>query len=234
MDKPYATGADNGIVIPAATDLADRCMPSVLGIRRNRLLGFGRIAAALGIVLCGAIQLVASDLFPPDVSVSQYGIGPHGWVFTLWTVVVAISIPALLVARPGFRRAALPWVVVGGLGLVVMGLVRTDAGGLQQSGHAKVHMIAAIVGLVAIPIGMAVGLRTARACWRRSAWLLVVLSAVALVMVLASAAGAATFGLDAPHSWALWQSVAVTVDMALLVVFAASSPAEPIDCPERG
>lgn len=221
-------------MIRVATDVADPRVPLVLGIRRNRVLGFGRIAAALSIVLCGAIQLVASDMFPPDVSVSQYGIGRHGWVFTLWTVVVAISIPALLIARPGFRRAALPWVVVGGLGLVVMGLVRTDAGGLQQSWHAKVHMIAAIVGLVAIPIGMALGLKHARACWRRSARLLVVLSAVALVMVLASAGGAAAFGLDAPHSWALWQSVAVTVDMALLVVFAAASPAEPVDDRGRG
>lgn len=198
------------------------------------MLAFGRIGAALGVVLCGAIQVLASDLFPPDISVSQYGVGPHGWVFTLWAVVLAISVPALLVARPGFPRAAVPWIVVGGLGLVLMGLVRTDAGGLQHSWHAKVHMIAALVGLVAIPFGMAVGLKTARAGWRRTAWLLVVLSAVALVLVLASAYGVAEFGLDAPHSWALWQSVAVTVDMALLVVFAVPGPAESGADPERG
>ena len=42
-------------------------------------------------------------------------------------------------------------------------------------------------------------------------------------MVGVSALGVATPGLDPQHSWALWQSVAATLDMALLAAFALAT-----------
>ncbi|SDP39987.1 Protein of unknown function [Nakamurella panacisegetis] len=189
----------------------------------ENLLIVGRVAAVASLVLCLLIQYLNHDFFPPDVSVSQYGVGPRGWVFTTWTAVVALAALTLRAGGSMNEHHVGYWLGAGSFGLVLMGIVRTDAGGLQQSFHAKVHMGASILALVALPIGMALAMDHACAWLRRSAWIFVVLGAVALVMVLVSAAGVATPGLDAPHSWAMWQAVAVTLDMLLLAAFAWAS-----------
>jgi hypothetical protein len=77
--------------------------------------------------------------------------------------------------------------------------------------------------LIALPIGMALAMSNAGPRWRTMSWVLVGLSSLCLVMVLVSAVGVATPGLDAQHSWSLWQSVAVTVDMLLLAGFGLTS-----------
>ncbi len=190
---------------------------------RPGLLVVGRIAAALSLVLCVVVQWINHDFFPPDVSISQYGIGPRGWVFTLWAAMVALAVLTLQAGGTVHQHHIGNWLAAGSVGLVVMGVVRTDADGLQQSLHARVHMIASIVALVALPIGMALAMSHAKPRWRRTAWVMFGLSALCLVLVLISAGGVATPGLDAQHSWSLWQSVAVTLDMLLLAGFALSS-----------
>ena len=175
------------------------------------------------LVLCVLIQYINHDFFPPDVSISQYGVGPRGWVFTVWTAVVALAALMLRAGGTMHEHHVGYWLGVGSFGLVVMGIVRTDAGGLQQSLHAKVHMGASILALVALPIGMALAMDHARAWLRRCSWVLLVLGAIGLVMVLVSAAGVATPGLDAQHSWAFWQAVSVTLDMLLLAALAWAS-----------
>ncbi len=196
-------------------------------------LAVGRIATVSAVALCLALQQINHDYFPPKISISQYGIGPNGWMFTAWSVVTVIASLAVYRANPLRRQPDGYFLVVGSVGLVIMGIVRTDLGGLQQSWHAKVHMIASIVALVALPLGMALGLNWARTWWRRTGWSLVVVSNAALIMVLVSAAGVATPGWDAQHSWALWQSVAVTLDMVLLVVFAMATFAPARERPGR-
>lgn len=183
----------------------------------------GRVATCASVVLCLLVQYVNHDFFPPDISVSQYGVGPNGWVFTTWAAVVALATLTLVAGGTVHEHYVGSWLAAGGAGLIVMGVVRTDAGGLQQSFHAKVHMSASIVALVALPIGMALATDHGRAWMRRLAWWFVLISAISLVMVLLSAAGVATPGLDSTHSWALWQAVAVTSDMLLLATFALSS-----------
>jgi hypothetical protein len=191
--------------------------------RKAALITSGRIAAVLSLVLCLLLQAVNHDFFPPQVSVSQYGIGPRGWVFTCWTVVVAVAAAALHAGGGADRFRAGRWIATGGVALVIMGAVRTDADGLQHSLHAKVHMAASIVALAALPIGMALAMSHARAWLRRTGWLLVLGISVSLVMVLVSAAGVGTPGFDPAQSWALWQAVAVSLDMVLIAAFALSS-----------
>jgi hypothetical protein len=191
---------------------------------RPELLVIGRTAAALSLVLCVLVQWVNQDFFPPDVSVSQYGVGPRGWVFTVWVATMALAVLTLqaggTVHEHHFGRW---WLVAGSLALVVMGVVRTDADGLQQSLHARVHMVASIVALLTLPLGIALAMTHAKPRWRRFAGVMVGLSTACLVLVLVSAGGVATPGLDSQHSWALWQSVAVTLDMLLLAGFGLSS-----------
>lgn len=192
---------------------------------RTDLLVIGRIAAALSLVLCVLLQWLDHDFFPPKVSISQYGIGPHGWIFTLWSALVALAVLALQAGRTVRRRHVSHWLMAGAAGLVVMGNVRTDANGLQQSVHGSVHMLASIVALVALPIGMTLAISPSNSGWRKVSWMIVGLSALSLALVLLSAVGCATAGLDARRSWSLWQSVAVTSDMLLLAVFAVNSSA---------
>ncbi len=183
----------------------------------------GRLGAVVGILLCLGMQAVNSDFFPPRISISQYGVGPRGWIFTCWAVGLAVAAKALQVGSGARRYGVSRWITVGGLGLVVMAVVRTDADGLQQSLHAKVHMGASFVALAVLPIGMALAMNQARARWRRTGWVLVVLIAGSLIMVLASAAGMSTLGLDGPDSWALWQALAVSMDMVFVGAFAIST-----------
>ncbi len=181
------------------------------------------MATVVALVLCLALQQINHDFFPPEISISQYGIGPRGWVFTAWAAVVALAALSIFIANPVRRRSAGYLLVAGSIGLVVMGIVRTDADGLQHSWHAKVHMVSSILALVAFPIGMALGLHWAQLWWRRTGWSLLVVGDAALIMVGVSATGVATPGWDAQQSWALWQAVAVSFDMVLLGVFACAT-----------
>lgn len=190
----------------------------------RRWLALGRVATLAAVVSCLLLQWINHDWFPPEISVSQYGVGPRGWVFTCWSALLALSVLALaaggseLGAPPG--RSVYCWLIAGSAGLLVMGIIRTDAGGAQQSWHARTHMIGSILALVTLPVGILLAMRWASRRWRRTALALAAISAAALLLVLASALGAATLGLDAQHSWAFWQAVAVTVDMLLVGAFA--------------
>lgn len=207
----------------AATDVHDGpARPSPA--ESSRWLLAGRAATLAAIVVLVLLQEINHDWFPPDISVSQYGVGPRGWVFSCWAALLALSMLALTLGGPAVdgrtMRTVHGWVAAGIVGLLVMGIVRTDTGGAQHSWHAKVHMAGSILALLALPVGIVLALGWARRSWRLAALTLTAISAAALVLVVGSAFGLATLGMDAPHSWAFWQSVAVTVDMALVSVFA--------------
>lgn len=207
----------------ASTDVSDAPRPPTRP-RARRWLRLGRLATLAAVVSCLLLQWINHDWFPPEISVSQYGVGPRGWVFTCWSALLALSVLALAAggsefgAPPG--RSVYWWLIAGSAGLLVMGIVRTDAGGAQQSWHARAHMIGSILALVTLPVGILSAMRWATRPWRRAALALAGVSAAALLLVLASALGAATLGMDAQHSWAFWQAVAVTVDMLLVGSFA--------------
>jgi hypothetical protein len=186
-------------------------------------LAVGRVSTLAALVLFIGLQQINHDYFPPNVSISQYGVGPNGWVFTSWSALTVLGSLAVYAANPVRTRAVGYWLSIGGAGLLLMGIIRTDADGLQHSWHAKVHMISSIVALIALPIGLGLGLHWARKWWRRVGLTLLVLSDAALIMVGVSALGVATPGFDPEHSWALWQSVAATLDMVLLATFSLAT-----------
>lgn len=182
----------------------------------------GVVLIAVGWVLLVLMQWVSGDWLPPDISFSQYGVGPHGWLFSLY--LLALSIGPLLMdrARPTGRLTTI-LLIIGFLGCLVMALVSTDPGGLQQTPRAKVHMIGSIFGLSLGPIGSALSLLRGR---RVPRWLplgLVGLSALSLILLIISAAGVNTLGVGATRSWAYCQTVAAIADMLMLLVLAAGS-----------
>ena len=180
----------------------------------------GAVSVVLAWILCCVVQAVAGDALPPDISVSQYGVGPHGWLFSVWMVTIAAGPAVLYAYRPVRGWGARWWIAVGVLGTAVMATVRTDPGGLQESINAKIHMVGAVLALAGLPIGMLCALMVAARSWRRCAMALVALSAASLELLLISAGGVDTTGAGSVTSWSLWQSVALAVDMLLLVALA--------------
>lgn len=202
-------------------------MAVVAGRGARGTLIAGRACAVAGWVFWVAMQVLAGDPFPPEISVSQYGLGPTGWVFTVWAITLAAAplllLPSLVPAGAPARRAAAGLLWVGFAGAVVMALVRTDDGGGAMSGHARVHMAGAVVALVFLPAGILVALRRAAAWARRSAVVLGGAAAVTGFLVVVSATGVDTVGWGAPRSWALWQGTLIVLEMLLVGVAALAA-----------
>jgi hypothetical protein len=196
------------------------------GQRTNGRVAIGwltavRCCAALSWLLWVAMQVIAEDPFPPEISISQYGLGGTGWVFTAWAVALA-GAPVLLL-----RGAPVPgpagWLIaVGFAGAVVMAVVRTDEGVGLTTWYAKVHMVGAVTALVFLPLGMLLALRFAgRRFWMVGVGL-VVAAGVVGVLVLVST-GIDTVGIGRAHSWALWQGVLVVIDMLMVTLYAVAA-----------
>ena len=180
----------------------------------------GRCCAAAGWVLWVLVQVVAQDPFPPEISLSQYGLGGAGWLFSVWVVVVASSPLLLLRYRPVPGPAR--WLLaIGYAGSGVMALVRTDEGVQQMSAHAMWHMGGAVVALVFLPLGILCALRFAPPPWPLAGLGLIVIGTAVGVLVLLSAVGFDTAGLGTARSWALWQGVLVVIEMMLVGLYAA-------------
>ncbi len=176
----------------------------------------GVVGTALAFIACLAAQVVSGDPLPPDISLSQYGVGSNGWVFSLWMLCFAAGACCLYRYRPVRGLGAGWWLLVGAIGASVMAMVRTDPGGLQDSVHARVHMVGSVLALSGMPIGIMLIMLTAAAPWRRMVAALFAVSAVSLFLLLLSAAGTDTTGYGPSTSWALWQSIAAIADMLML------------------
>ncbi|MEP6560701.1 MAG: DUF998 domain-containing protein [Nakamurella sp.] len=184
----------------------------------NGYLRAARWCAAAGWILWIVVQWVADDPFPPEISLSQYGLGPHGWLFSLWVILLATSPLLLYSARPVPGPAR--WLLaMGYLGVWAMALVRTDEPGVAMSAHAKVHTFGAVLAMVFLPLGILSVLRYSTR-FRALAGGLGIAAAVVGILVLLSAVGVDTAGLGAPKSWALWQGTMLIIEMALVTLYA--------------
>lgn len=182
----------------------------------------------LGWLLFVLMQWVSGDWLPPKISFSQYGVGPHGWLFSLYLVAFSAGPVLLDRARPTGRLTTV-LLVIGFLGCLLMALVATDPGGLQQSGRAKVHMVGSVFGLSMVPIGCCLSLLRGRRAPRWVPFGLVGISAVSLVLLLLSAVGVDTLGVGSAESWTYWQMVAAIADMIMLLALVAWSRPAPGD-----
>ena len=203
--------------------------PSALAARSTATawLRAGEFWVAASILLLLVMQVVSGVWFPPPISVSQYGIGGWGWLFSLWAISLA-AIPICLLRAmevAGRRRYVLGSVLIytGAVGALVMAVVRTQAGGDQVNWNAKVHMLGSIVASVMIPFGILAVVWTVGRGWRAVVAFEVALVAVALVLLLMAAGGLDTAGLGRERSWAFWQMVAVLLSEVMFATFALAA-----------
>ncbi|MBM9475198.1 DUF998 domain-containing protein [Nakamurella flavida] len=188
----------------------------------------GRACVAACWLLWIGVQAGAGDPLIPDISYSQYGLGPRGWMFSLWAVLLGIGPLLLWRARPVPGRAPILCLAVGTVGTLVMAVVRTDAGGLQQSLQAQVHAAGAIAAMVALPTGIVLALRFAPTRVARTAAGLGLASLAGLLLIGAAAAGVDILGIGQQDAWAFWQGFTVLVDMLLLGLYAVAVGSLPV------
>ncbi len=176
---------------------------------------------AVSIVAAVAMQAVAGEWFPPPVSVSQYGVGPWGWMFSVFVVTMAAAPLVLERCSPRRPRIVRTVLWIGFLGALVMAVVRTDSGGAQASVNAKVHMVGSIVSLAFVPLGILMVLWMCGRAARVVGLLEIALVEVSIGLLLAAASGFDTAGLGAARSWAFWQAVASVACIVMVLTMAA-------------
>jgi hypothetical protein len=179
------------------------------------------------------MQVVSGDWLTPEISMSQYGVGSTGWIFSLWAGVLGITVVAMTLTTPGVPRGVLVTAWVGAAGALVMAVVRTDAGGAQDSLQAKVHAVASTLALIALLVACVLCLDRTRRPWRAAGWILGVVSLVAVGFVAVTAFGVDLFGQDSHAAWAFWQGVSVIVDLVLMVIWAVVLGRESVWRPVR-
>lgn len=183
------------------------------------------IAGALSVL---AMQAVSGDWFPPEVSISQYGIGEHGWMLTMALLFLAGASALLLwgAHRQGAARrwsVILPW-TTWIIALVVMAFVATNEWPAPLSLTGQVHQAAAIAGLFFAPIGavlmVGLGTRDTRDTAGRPARRIVIASAALswffLGLLLLTNIDIDVTGLGYRRSWSLHQTIAVLLDIVMV------------------
>ena len=188
----------------------------------DRWWRIGVVLTVVSTVAAVAMQAVAGEWFPPPVSVSQYGIGPWGWLFSVF--VTTMSAAPVMLERCSMRRPRVvrTFLLAGLAGAVVMAVVRTDSGGAQASLNAKVHMVGSIVCLTFVPLGMLMVLWLRGGTARIVGLLEIVVVEVSIGLLLAAAFGADTAGIGPTRSWALWQAVASVACVVMVVTLAVA------------
>lgn len=183
-------------------------------------LGIGTALILLACVLAVVVQAVSGNWFPPPISMSQYGVGTNGWIFSLWVLCLSIS-PVVLQTAVPYKTRWGSWLLLAGMvGTAVMAVVRTDAGGEQASVNAKIHMVGSIIALFCIPLGVALFLWGSGRWWRWTGMILLTLIAAALLLLILAATGLDTAGRGPQGSWVWWQTVAAVFDHVIVACLA--------------
>lgn len=177
-----------------------------------------------------AMQAVAGDWFPPEVSISQYGVGAYGW--TLTSTLLFFACAAGLILWSAHRLGAatgwlgiLPW-SLWILSLTVMAFVPTNEWPAPLSLGGQIHQAAAVCGLFSAPIGAVLmarggqsGPRLTSGGRRPRAQTLVVVSALSswffLALLLLTNIDIDVTGLGYRRAWSLHQTLAVVADIVM-------------------
>lgn len=198
------------------------------GVSTARVLDAALIVMIAGAAAVIAMQAVGGDWFPPEVSISQYGVGEYGWMLTM-TLLFLAAASALLLWGAHRQAAARTWSVilpssVWILALVVMAFVPTNAWPAPLTLTGQVHQAAAVLGLFAAPIGavLMVGLdRSGAAGAAGSRARVIVIGSGALSWVFLGLLALTNIDIDPTglgyrRAWSLHQTIAVLLDIVMV------------------
>lgn len=141
------------------------------------LAPLGLAGAGLAVALIGAVQVMTvATVNPMRRTISEYAVGPYGWMFDVGVVGLALGSALVVVAlvRGGLLRGRSPAVVLAAAWVVgllaVVAFEKTNwAVGPSVSGY--IHRYASVVAFVSLPLAaIAVGWRHRRSAeWSRFA-----------------------------------------------------------------
>ncbi|MGU3435829.1 DUF998 domain-containing protein [Actinomycetes bacterium M1A6_2h] len=166
----------------------------------------GVAALAVAVVMVGGLDLRNALTSADELrrTISQYGLGPDRWIFTLG--VLALAVGSVLVLAPLVHRGITSWrsgasiaMWLWAIGLVIVVAVPKQDWSQPQSIGGDIHRLASVVAFVALPFAAILLSRRWRRdeVWGRCArWTfgLGVLAAVAFVPLIYSIVGSLLTG----------------------------------------
>jgi hypothetical protein len=187
--------------------------------------------AGVFVLLLSVLHVVRADLEPGWHMISEYAVGPSGWMMSAAFLALASSLFALLLAlwprlHGWLGGAGLVFLALAALGLTLGGLFATDPQGTprdQASTSGVLHGVSFMLGVPGILFAVAlINLRLFRDVSSRQArfmlvftaslvWLTMVVFAVAMVTCIRAGATGAEFVVGWQNramvfTWAAWSA----------------------------
>ncbi len=158
-------------------------------------------AFANGAIACfaySALALVLLHLLRPDYApatnfISNYAVGPYGWIMTTWFLFMSCGLLTLAIGlyRNDLRSVAAYLgqilLVVASIGLVVSAIYPTDVPGAPATRSGDIHDVSFLVNVGSIFMGIVLlswsfGNHSAWRSYRRTAWTLTALILLGFVV----------------------------------------------------
>lgn len=175
------------------------------------------------------MQLGKDDFLPPKVSMSQYGVGPFGWTFTVTLFLLAGG--SLAMAWSDVRRLPRPpravtiMTVVWAVCIMLTAMVPADPDLSQPTITGRVHTLVASLALIVLPIAAVIRVTLARRlppkALRVVICMIAIMSELSLIMLVVAAFGDDITGLGAHTAWAVYESSSVVLDVVLVYLLCA-------------
>jgi hypothetical membrane protein len=133
----------------------------------------GLVGVSVAIVLIVALELAyASEFTLVRRTISQHGLGPSGWIFTLALALLAAGSAAIAVSLvrrrlSGAFSAGTAALLVWSIGLLVVGFVPKTDWSLGPSLHGYVHRVGSVIVFVSLPLA---ALAISARWWRHPHW----------------------------------------------------------------
>lgn len=192
--------------------------------------------AAAFVALLTIVHLVTPQLDPAMRPISEYALGPHGWLMTLaflmWGATAASLVAAL---QPHVRtragRIGLAFLLIGAAGPLLAAIFPMDAMGAPvpaATTSGNVHSVAAMLG-DGIPIGallLCLSLTRSNPAWTAVKWPLIITTALVWTAVVAMTAMLAstlsgTGGEFVPNTAVGWPARLMVLTYVLWMVVTA-------------
>ncbi|PRZ42850.1 uncharacterized protein DUF998 [Antricoccus suffuscus] len=170
------------------------------------------------------MQIGKGDFLPPKVSMSQYGVGPFGWTFTITLILLAAGSMTMAIADlrrfPPPPRAVTILIAIWAVGVVLTGLVPADPDQSIPTLAGRAHTLFASLALIVLPIAAVIRVTMARRQppkpLRITICVLAFASELSLGLLVLAATGIDITGLGPHSAWALYESSSVVLDVVLI------------------
>jgi hypothetical protein len=180
--------------------------PDLSAARASRWATAALISFIYALVALSALHVLRPDYAPATNFISNYAVGPFGWVMTSFFVTFSLGLAAMVLAvrssgpQPPLKAIGLVAVSITAVGLLVTAIYPTDLPGAPFTRSGEIHELSFRVNVVGLLVGVvALSLALGREPpWRPSQRTLGVLAlnvVVALVLQFATLRKGMPYGL---------------------------------------